>query len=136
MRRCEVRRREMPRYETKRWLALLAGLALLSGCGTISSAASGCSGPWSGVRFDGDLLGVYGVEVLAAREIPLGADGWFADGWDSVMVAFDVPLSALADALAAPVTYALGQSSPEPVGLGCRWAAPRAAWGSVSPREP
>ena len=118
------------------WLALVAGLALLSGCGTVSSVSSGCSGPWSGVRFDGDLLGAYGVDALAAREVPLGTDGWLAGGWDSVMVAFDLPLSALADALASPVTYALGQSTPEPVGLGCRWAAPQAYWGSVSPREP
>ena len=120
----------------RRWIPLLAALALLPGCGTISSIPSGCSGPWSGVRFDGDLLGAYGVEVLAAREVPIGVDCWLADGWDSAMVAFDLPLSALADALAAPVTYALGQSTPEPVGLGCRWAAPRAHWGSVSPREP
>lgn len=125
MERCSVRR-----------LALLAGLAWLCGCGTISSVPSGCDGPWSGTRFDGDLLGAYGVEVLAAREVPLGVDGWLADSWDTVMVALDMPLSALADTLAAPVTHALGQSTPEPVGLGCRWAAPRASWGSVSPREP
>ena len=88
------------------------------------------------MQFDGDLLGVYGVEVLAAREVPLGVDGWLADSWDSVMVAFDLPLSAAADALATPVTYALGQATPEPVGLGCRWAAPPSTWGSVAPREP
>lgn len=118
------------------WMALVAGLALLPGCGTLSSVSSGCSGPWSGVRFDSDLLGAYGTELLAAREVPLGVDGWLADGWDTVMVAFDLPLSGLADTLASPVTIALGQNTPEPVGLGCRWAAPPAYWGSVSPREP
>ena len=122
--------------DMRRSMALFAGLVVLSGCGTLSSAASGCAGPWSGVRFDGDLLGAYGVEVLAAREVPLGVDGWLSDSWDSVMVAVDLPLSAVADTLAAPVTYALGQATPDPVGLGCRWAAPRAWWGSVAPDEP
>jgi hypothetical protein len=37
-------------------------------------------------------------------------------------VGLDVPLSALTDTLGAPVTLALGQSAPETVGLGCRWA--------------
>ena len=120
----------------RRWMALCAGLVLLSGCGTLSSAASGCGGPYSGVHFDGDLLGAYGTEVLAAREVPLGVDGWLSDAWDSALVALDVPLSAVADTLSAPVTYTLGQSTPEPVGLGCRWAAPQAYWGSVAPREP
>ena len=120
----------------RRMLWLFALLALLPGCGTVSSVSSGCSGPWSGVRFDGDLLGAYGAELLAAREVALGVDGWLADGWDTVMVAFDLPLSALVDTLAAPATLALGQNTPEPVGLGCRWAAPPAYWGSVSPREP
>jgi len=105
------------------WMALLAGLALLSGCGTVSSAASGCSGPWSGVRCDGDLLGAYRAEDLAAREVPQGVDGWLADAWDSVLVTLDVPLSALADTLGSPITYALGQRTPEPEGLGCHWAA-------------
>jgi uncharacterized protein YceK len=120
----------------QRWVALFAGLALLSGCGTISSAPSGCNGLYSGVRYDGDLLGVYGAEFLAAREVPLGVDGWLANAWDSVMVAADLPLSAVADTLSAPATYAMGQSTPEPVGLGCRWAAPRTLWGSVAPGAP
>lgn len=120
----------------QRWMALFAGLTLLSGCGTISSVPSGCSGPYSGVRHDGDLLGVYGAEVLAAREVPLGFDGWLANAWDSVIVAVDLPLSAVADTVSAPVTLAMGQSTPEPVGLGCRWAAPRTLWGSVAPAEP
>lgn len=116
--------------------ALFAALALLPGCGTIGSAASGCSGPWSGARFDGDLLGARGAEALAAREVPLGVDGWLANAWDSAMVALDLPLSALADALVAPVTTARGQGAPEPAGLGCRFAAPRPSWGSVAPSEP
>jgi len=120
----------------RRWMALCAGLALLSGCGTLSSAASGCGGPYSGVRFDADLLRAYRARGIAAREIPPGVDGWLANAWDSVLVAFDVPLSALADTLGSPVTYAQGQRTPEPVGLGCRWAAPQAYWVSVAPQEP
>jgi uncharacterized protein YceK len=108
----------------RRWMALFAGLALLSGCGTISSGASGCGGPWSGVRHDADLLGSYRSESLAARELPLGIDGWLGDAWDSVAVALDLPFSALVDTLSTPVTYSLGQRTPEPVGLGCEWAAP------------
>ena len=108
------------------WMALLAGLALLSGCGTVSSAASGCSGPWSGVRFDADLLRAYRAPELAEQEVPQGVDGWLADAWDSVVVALDFPLSALADTLGSPLTYAQGQRTPEPVGLGCRWTAPPA----------
>ncbi len=108
----------------RRWMAVCAGLALLPGCGTISSGASGCGGPWSGVRHDVDLLGSYGSESLAAREVPLGVDGWLADAWDSVAVALDLPLSALVDTLGTPLSTSLGQSTPDPVGLGCAWAAP------------
>jgi uncharacterized protein YceK len=118
------------------WMALGATLALLPGCGTISSAASGCYGPASGLRHDGDLLGAYGAELLAAREIEMGADGWLADGFDAVFVALDLPLSAVADAVTAPVGLLRGQSAPEPVGLGCRFAAPRLRWGSVAPADP
>jgi uncharacterized protein YceK len=120
----------------KRLLWLFAGLALLPGCGTIGSTASGCQGLASGLRHDGDLLGVYGAELLAAREIELGVDGWLADAWDTVFVALDLPLSAVADAIAAPVGLVRGQSTPEPVGLGCRFAAPRLRWGSVAPANP
>ena len=107
----------------RRWMALCAGLALLSGCGTISSGASGCGGPYSGVRFDADLLRAYRAPELAEPEVPQGVDGWLADAWDSVVVAFDFPLSALADTLGSPITYALGQHTPEPESLGCRFAA-------------
>ena len=120
----------------RRLLWLCAGLALIPGCGTINSYASGCGGPYSGVRQDGDLLGTYGAEMRAAREFHFGADGWFADTWDSLLVVVDLPLSAVADTLAAPVGLARGQGAPEPVGLGCRWAAPNAEWGSVASREP
>jgi uncharacterized protein YceK len=120
----------------RRTAALFAGLLLLSGCGTIDSAASGCYGPASGWRFDGDLLGAYGAEMLAAREVELGVDGWLADAWDTVFVALDLPLSALADAASAPIALARGQAVPEPVGLGCRWAAPRLRWGSVASADP
>ncbi len=120
----------------RRLLWLCAGLALLPGCGTISSYASGCGGPYSGVRQDGDLLGTYGAEILAAREFRFGVDGWFANTWDTVLVVLDLPLSAVADTLSAPVTLALGQRAPEPVGLGCRFAAPHSEWGSVAARDP
>jgi uncharacterized protein YceK len=120
----------------RRLLLLFALPALLPGCGTISSTASGCQGLASGLRHDGDLLGAYGAELLAAREIEAGVDGWLADGWDAVFVALDMPLSAVADAVAAPVSLVRGQSTPEPVGLGCRWAAPRLRWGSVAPADP
>ena len=120
----------------RRLLWLCAALALLPGCGTINSYASGCGGPWSGVRQDGDLLGTLGAEMQAAREFRFGADGWFADTWDSVLVALDLPLSAVADTLIAPVSLVHGQRIPEPVGLGCRFAAPNEHWGSVAGREP
>jgi uncharacterized protein YceK len=127
---------EVLRKGVRRASILWAGLALLSGCGTISSYASGCGGPFSGVRQDGDLLGTYGTEILAAREFRVGADGWLANTWNSVFVALDLPLSAIADSVSAPVSFALGQRSPEPVGLGCRFAAPHSDWGSVAPRDP
>jgi uncharacterized protein YceK len=121
---------------TRRALVLGSALALLSGCGTINSFASGCGGFYSGIRQDGDLLGTYGAEILAAREFRLGADGWLANTWETAVVVLDFPLSALADTVVAPVTLALGQRAPEPVGLGCRWAAPPSEWGSVAPRDP
>ena len=117
-------------------LILASALALLSGCGTISSYASGCGGLYSGIRQDGDLLGTYGAEILAAREFRLGADGWLANTWETVLVALDLPLSALADSVSAPISLALGQRSPQPVGLSCRFAAPHSDWGSVAPRDP
>jgi uncharacterized protein YceK len=120
----------------RRLFWLCAGLALLPGCGTIGSWASGCGGLWSGVRHDGDLLGTFGAEMLAAREVHLGADGWFANSWDTALVVLDLPLSAVADTLSAPISLLRGQREPEPVGLGCRWAASPAEWGSVASREP
>jgi uncharacterized protein YceK len=120
----------------RRGLFLCAGLALLTGCGTVSSYASGCGGPYSGLRHDGDLLGTYGAEMWAAREFRFGADGWIADTWDSLVVALDLPFSAVADTLVAPIGLVRGQRIPEPVGLGCRFAAPNALWGSVAAREP
>lgn len=107
-----------------RWMALFCGLGLLSGCGTISSGASGCAGPWSGVRYDRDLIGSYEKDEIVPPEVPLGVDGWLGDAWDSVMVALDMPLSAVTDTLGAPLTAALGQRTPEPVGMGCNWASP------------
>jgi uncharacterized protein YceK len=107
-----------------RWMSLFAGLALLSGCGTISSGASGCGGPWSGVQSDGDLLRSYASRSRAEREVPLGVDGWLGDAWDTIAVALDLPFSALGDTLSTPVTYPLGQRRPEPVGLGCGWVPP------------
>ena len=117
------------------WI-LASGLALLPGCGTINSYASGCGGLYSGVRHDGDLIGNYGAEIEAAREVHLRTDGWLANTWETAFVVLDLPLSAVADTLTAPVSLALGQAAPDPVGLGCRWAAPRYSWGSVAPGEP
>ncbi len=105
-----------------RWMALFAGLALLSGCGTISSGASGCVGPWSGVRYDHDLIGAYQKDEFVASEVPLGVDGWLGDAWDSVMAALDMPLSAVTDTVSTPLTVALGQRNPEPEALGCAFA--------------
>ena len=39
----------------RRLLWLCAALALLPGCGTINSYASGCGGPYSGIRPGGGL---------------------------------------------------------------------------------
>jgi len=105
-----------------RWMSLFAGVALLSGCGTISSGASGCVGPWSGVRYDRALLAGYEKDDIVPPEVPLGVDGWLGDAWDSVMVALDMPLSAVTDTMSAPLTLALGQRQPEPEALGCAFA--------------
>jgi uncharacterized protein YceK len=114
----------------------LAAIALLSGCGTINSYASGCRGVYSGLRQDADLLGSYGETLWVAREVPLGFDGWLSDAWDAVVVALDLPLSGVLDSLSAPLAVAAGPTTPEPVGLGCRWSAPRQRWGSVAPGDP
>jgi uncharacterized protein YceK len=120
----------------KRLLAAGLGVALLSGCGTINSYASGCPGIYSGVRQDQDLLGAYSDRLLIKREVPIDVDGWLSDAWDSIFVALDMPLSALVDSVSAPATLAIGRTAPDPMGLGCRWSAPPHAWGSVARGDP
>jgi uncharacterized protein YceK len=120
----------------RRWPAVLAGLALLPSCGTISSYASGCRGVYSGVREDVELLGTYGAELAGEREIPLGIDGWLANAWDGLFVALDLPLSALVDTAGAPIARAAGQGRPDPAGLGCGWAALPAGPDPSGPRAP
>ena len=111
-----------------RWQGFVAALALLPGCGTVSSWASGCRAPYSGVKQDAELLRAYREPEPIASEVPLGADAWLAEAWDSAAVAIDLPISALADSLKAPIVLAAGSTTPEPVGLGCGWSA--------APREP
>jgi uncharacterized protein YceK len=102
--------------------ALLLGLlALLPGCGTLNSGASGCFGSYSGVRQDLELLAALGARP-AETDVPLGIDGALADLWDGAFVAFDLPLSFVLDTAAAPVALAVGQRRPEPTGLGCHWS--------------
>ena len=120
----------------KRLLLAGLGIALLPGCGTINSYASGCSGLYSGVRQDKDLLGAYGERYLVHHEVPMDFDGWLADAWDSVFVALDMPLSSVVDSLSAPATLAMGTSTPDPMGIGCRWSAPPHRWGSVARGDP
>ena len=99
---------------------LFAPLPLL-GCGTLNSGASGCFGPYSGVRQDLELLSALGAEP-AETEVRLGIDGTLADVWDGIFVAFDLPLSFVADTAVAPVSLATGPQRPEPAGLGCGWS--------------
>ena len=108
----------------RHWCSIVAALALLSGCGTVSSWASGCRGLYSGVRHDADLLRAYGEPLPIAEQVPLGADAWLADAWDGATVALDFPFSALGDSLSAPIALAAGPTTPDPVGLGCGWSAP------------
>jgi uncharacterized protein YceK len=103
-------------------MAPLAALLCLSGCGTINSYASGCPGAYSGVHQDLDLIRSYGSTVAVGPEVPLGVDGKLGDAWDTVFVAFDVPLAAVVDTLALPVTYSMEPRAPHPQALGCGWA--------------
>jgi uncharacterized protein YceK len=100
----------------------LTALLCLSGCGTINSYASGCPGAYSGVYQDLDLIQSYRSDATVAHEVPLGVDGELGDVWDTVFVAFDVPLAAIADTLALPVTYSMTPGVPYPPALGCGWA--------------
>mgnify|MGYP003579131143 CR=1 FL=1 len=78
--------------------------------------------------YDAELLSVYREPEPIESEVPLGADAWLADAWDTTAVAIDLPISALGDSLKAPIVLAAGSSTPDPAGLGCGW--------SVPPREP
>jgi uncharacterized protein YceK len=121
-------RGERPAATWMRGALALAGLALLPGCGTINSVASGCFGPWSGVRQDRELLSFYTQERHEEREggsaVPLGFDAALAAFWDRLFVASDLPLSALLDTAVVPIALATGQDEPQPAGLGCGWTQP------------
>lgn len=89
-------------------VACLLLLATGAGCGTVNSYASRCPGPYSGVRSD--------VEILES----LGS--FWKDGFDWVTLVLDVPLSAVADTLTAPIGYSVYAGAPTPPGLGCGWS--------------
>jgi uncharacterized protein YceK len=103
-------------------MAPLAALLGLSGCGTINSYASGCPGAYSGVYQDLDLIRSYRSGANVAPEVPIGVDGTLGDAWDTLFVAFDVPLAAVVDTLALPATYSMAPRVPYPQALGCGWA--------------
>ncbi|MEN8184833.1 MAG: YceK/YidQ family lipoprotein [Myxococcota bacterium] len=105
-----------------RWTVLLGALLLLPGCGSINSYASGCPGPYSGVRQDLELLESYRGDAALQPAVPVGFDGTLGSAWDAAFVALDVPLAALLDTLALPVTAPTGTRAPLPAGLGCGWA--------------
>ena len=107
---------------TALWMAPLAALLCLAGCGTINSYASGCPGTYSGVRQDLGLMRSYGSSAAPHSEVPIGIDGTLGDAWDTAFVAFDIPLAAVADTLALPVTYSMTPRVPYPQALGCGWA--------------
>ena len=95
-------------------MALLVPLALVAGCGTINSYASGCPGVYSGVHYDRDLLKVYRSDLATA-----GSEGRLRNAFDPWAVALDLPISALADAVTLPLGWAL-RSHPVPAGhMGC-----------------
>jgi uncharacterized protein YceK len=90
-----------------RGLALIAMLVLvlpLGGCQTLRSYLSGCPGVYSGVRYFADQY----------DWLPL-------DG--KVFFAIDLPISAVADTLALPVTFFVDPPLATQRGLprGCRW---------------
>ena len=101
------------------WVAFPLLLAVTTGCGTVSSYASRCPGPYSGVRSD--------LEILES----LGS--FWKDGFDWVTLSLDVPMSAVADTLTAPIGYAAYDGAAIPPGLGCDWAR-RAAEDWTGPR--
>ena len=88
-------------------VAALVAAALLTGCGTINSFANGCGGVYSGFYTDFEYLDSYDE---------------FHDGWDFAVVGLDIPLSALADTVALPVTAFLEPSANQ--ATGCNWASP------------
>ena len=101
------------------WL-LLPLLIGLSGCGTITSWASGCPGPYSGVRTDTRLIAhaVGPTEPSPGPQVSLGLDGPLGDAWDVPFLALDVPLAAAADTVTLPLGWTL-RREPTPAGLAC-----------------
>jgi uncharacterized protein YceK len=95
-------------------MALLILLALVVGCGTINSYASGCPGIYSGVHYDRDLLSVYLNDLVTGAPAAR-----LRNVWDPWAVALDLPISAMADAVTLPLGWAL-RSHPNPAGhMGC-----------------
>lgn len=110
------------RRSTLRWLVPLGALVCLSGCGTVNSFAGGCPGRYSGVRQDLDLIGQYRSKETLYPEVQVGFDGTLGNVWDTVFVASDLPLAAIADTLALPFTASRDEPPARPLALGCGWA--------------
>ena len=85
--------------------AAIAAAALLTGCGTVNSYANGCGGVYSGFETDMEYLNTYHE---------------FHDGWDYATVGLDIPLSAVIDTVALPVTAFLEPRANRTIG--CNWA--------------
>jgi uncharacterized protein YceK len=78
--------------------------SFLLGCQTLRSWQGGCPGVYSGVKY-------YREQV----------DFLPFDG--KVFFTFDLPLTALLDTLALPVTYFLSPEQPQGgFAIGCKWA--------------
>jgi len=89
-------------------VALAVVASAFFACGTVTSYASGCPGPLSGVLTDTELL----------RRLDATGNQTF----DWLVITPDLPLSALADLLSMPIAMALEHPPPAPVSPGCYWA--------------
>jgi uncharacterized protein YceK len=109
----------------KRWLLAWLPLLLvgLPGCGTVTSWASGCPGPYSGVRSDREMIAaLFTKERAPGPEVPLGLDAPLADAWDLPFLVLDVPLAGAMDTATLPLGLALKGARPVPAGPGCAWS--------------
>ena len=89
-------------------VALCALLPGLFACGTVTSYASGCPGPLSGVLTDRELL--HRLDVSSH------------DAFDWLVITPDLPFSAVADLLSMPLAMALEHPPAAPISPGCYWA--------------